>query len=75
MENDLVNTVKNVEAIGEQQYQEFVENRLEKRTVSLFETIKKNKLALFRTPTAKETSKQKMKLNSVKQDCAMFGFC
>ena len=72
MGNDLVNTVKNVEAIGEQQYQEFVENRLEKRTVSLFETIKKNKLALFRTPKAKETSKQKMELNSVKQDCAMF---
>jgi len=72
MGNDLVNNVKNVEAIGEQQYQEFVENRLEKRTVSLFKTIKKNKLALFRTPKAKETSKHKMQLNSVKQDCAMF---
>ena len=71
-QNDLVNTVKNVEATGEQQYQEFVEDHLEKRTVSLFETIKKNKLALFRTPKVRETSKQKMQLNSVKQDCAMF---
>ena len=72
MGNDLVNTVKNVKAIGEQQYQELVENPLEKRTVSLFETIKKNKLALFRTPKTKETSKRKMQLNSIKQDCAMF---
>jgi len=72
MGNDLTNTVKNVEAIGEQQYQEYVEKRLEKRTVSVFETIKKNKLSLFKTPPAKEPSKQKMQLNSVKQDCAMF---
>lgn len=31
MGNDLVNTVNNVKAIGEQQYQEFVENHLEKK--------------------------------------------
>ena len=43
-------TARKIEEIRKVQYQEFVTERLEKRTASLFEPIKRNKLSLLSSP-------------------------
>jgi hypothetical protein len=51
-------TIKTIEEMGKTQYEAFVTERLEKRTTSLYEPIKRNKLALFSSPPpCKEKSK------------------
>ena len=72
MNGGVVTTINSIEAIGEKQYKEFVETSLEKKNISLFETVKKNKLSLFSTPPVKETSRQKLQITLLKKDCALF---
>ncbi|KAK3736761.1 hypothetical protein QZH41_008001 [Actinostola sp. cb2023] len=72
MNSDVVTTVRTIEAIGKKKCQDFVENRLEKKTKPLFDTIEKNKLPLFSTPPVKQISRQKLQINSLKQNCALF---
>lgn len=72
MNGNVVNSINSIETIGEEQYKEFVESRLEKKDKPLFEAIKKNKLLLFRTPPAKETSRQQLHITSLKKDCTLF---
>lgn len=57
--------------IGKEQYEIYVEERLEKCEKPITEVITKNKLALFRTP-AKRSSRQKMQVTALKNDCSLF---
>ena len=50
MDSSVADTVRTVEEIGKQEYQQFVTERFEKRTTSLFDPIKRNKLSLFSSP-------------------------
>ena len=54
-------------------YEEFVADRIVKKTVSLFEPIKANKLPLFNCPTAK-TRKGALaqQVSTLKQNCSLF---
>ena len=71
--NEVVsNTVREVTNIGEQQYQQFVSERLENATKPVTETIKKNKLPLFRSPPIKSTSKEKTAISALKHDRDLF---
>ena len=54
---DALERLKNIESVGNTQCEKFVSERLEERTKSLFDPIKRNKLNLF---------------TSVKSDCALF---
>ena len=66
----VVTTVKQVEALGEAQFQTFVTERLVQRTKPLSEPIKRNKLALCSSPPPKDVSKTKQQ--SLKSDCSLF---
>ena len=57
MLHSVVETVKTLESVGQNQYREFVTERLEARSKSLFEPIKQNKLPLFsKIKVKRETS-------------------
>ena len=57
LDASVVETIKMIE------YEALVTERLEKRTTSLYEPIKRNKLALFSSPpSCKEKSKDKMQI-------------
>ena len=61
----VVETVRTVEQLGKDQYQQFVTKKLQERTTPLFDTIQKNKLPLFSSPPAtKEESSDKLKIAS-----------
>ena len=69
----VVETVRTVEQLGKDQYQQFVSKRLRERTTPLFDTIQKNKLPLFSSPPAtKEKSSDKLKIASLKSNCSLF---
>ena len=82
-EQDLVNvmskTVVNKESlksvletlsIGTVQKSDFIEERLVKKIMSLYDDIKMNKLLLLNSTVASKSSKEKIKL--VKTDCRLF---
>ena len=72
-DSKVVETVRTVEQLGKDQYQQFVTKKLRERTTPLFDTIQKNKLPLFSSPPAtKEKSSDKLKIASLKSNCSLF---
>ena len=72
-DSKVVETVRTVEQLGKDQYQQFVAKKLRERTTPLFDTIQKNKLPLFCSPPAtKEKSSDKFKIASLKSNCSLF---
>ena len=57
---------------GKKQYDDFVQTRLRTCEVSIHTSIPKNKLPLFRAKNAVSTSKERLKMVSLKQDCKLF---
>ena len=51
MPKEVINFVKGAKMIGQDQYELFVTERLERGNVAITDTIKHNKVALFGTPT------------------------
>ena len=56
----VVETVKTLESVGQNQYREFVTEILKAKSNSLFEPIKQNKLPLFSSHPLKSKSKKKL---------------
>ena len=67
----VVNTVKKIRSIGQQQYKNFVNERLINRTVALQAPIKRNKFDLLSTQP-KKSNPGRLKLGDAKSDCALF---
>lgn len=72
VDNDVAETVRKIETLGEEQYGRFVVERLEQCEVPITETLQKNKLPLFSWPPVKVESKQKAQLAALKSDCSLF---
>ena len=72
MDTSVVETVRRVETIGEEQYKNYVEERLEKCEKPITKVITKNKLAFFRIPVKHQSSKQKMQVTALKNNCSLF---
>ena len=72
MSDDVVETVKNVLTIGQQQYNSYVKTRLKQRTTPISDPIPKNKLLLFNNSGQKAPSKDKSKVVLLKNDCSLF---
>ena len=67
MNKDAIRTVNTVEEMGQRQFSEFVEHRLKSASNKpLSDIVSKNKLALFSTPQAKQRSRSKEKVASLK---------
>ena len=69
----VVKPVEEVEIFRQEQFETFVKERFSKeKTKNMHDPIKKNKLALFRSPRQKEPSKDKQQISTFKSDCALF---
>ena len=72
--NDAVATsIRSIEEIGKEQYNKYLEERLEKAVISIDQKITKNALTLFRNSKAKVASKQNQKVKSLRDNVALFG--
>ena len=67
----VVETVKTSESVKQNQYREFVTERLEARSKSLFEPIKQNKLPLFSSHLLKSKSKEQRHVASLKRNVSL----
>jgi len=72
VENEVIQAVKNVITIGQEQYNTFVEERFEKRTKEVTSVISKNKLPLLKNPLEQKSDKKKVEVAALKDDCALF---
>lgn len=69
---DVTSTVRNIECIGSEQYDNYVKDRLVERCTPINDVIKKNNLPLFQSPGKRTVSKTKLQISSLKNDCALF---
>lgn len=65
-------SLRNLEKTGKQQYEAYVQDVLVKRTKSINDTIKKNKLSLFKQPCNNAPSKQGRQIAALKNDVSLF---
>ena len=69
----VVATIRSLEDIGRSQYQEFVTNVIEKRSQSIHTAIKRNSLAIFKSPKPKVTPKKGKKIKALQNKVSLFG--
>ncbi len=72
MNAQVAETVRRIKTLGEEQYTEYVTERLEECTTPITQTIPKNKLPLFSRPPVKSKSRHKEQLAALKSDCGLF---
>lgn len=72
MNEEVVQTVRTVRQLGEQQFKAFLKERLEDKTKLLTDALKKNNLPTFNVQEKKLVSKDKAKITVLKEDCALF---
>lgn len=63
---------RHIKRVGNEQYSDFVKERLEDRTKSLTDPIKRNKFPLFSSQPTRKVSKEEQQIASLKQDCSLF---
>ena len=72
VDKSVVHTVRSLEETGKKQYKDFVKKVLLERTTSIHDPIKRNSLALFKTPQSKILPK-KGKMKVLQNNVAPFG--
>ena len=72
MDDTVVKTVRNVTKIGEKQSNSFANERLVERSKPVTQPLKKNYLPTFTSTNKKTVSKDKTKVEVLKDDCASF---
>ena len=72
MGDEVVKTIRNASKIGEEQFKSFVEGRFIDGSKPVTDTLKKNNLPTLSTPTKKAVSKDKAKVQVLREDCSLF---
>ena len=65
-------SLNNIESVGKGQYELFIKERLRERSKLIDDGILRKNLPLWKPGSKSSTSKEKMKLKSVKTDCQLF---
>ena len=72
MNESVANTVRTVELLGRNQYEEYRQSVLVDCTRSIHDPIKKNSLPTFKCPTRKDKTKQAHQIENMKCDVRLF---
>ena len=67
-----VDALRHAREVGQQQFDNFVRERLVERTKPIEDTIHRNKLKIFGTPASKPSGEGKQQLKSLKNDLGLF---
>ena len=68
----VTDNIQSMESRGQVQFKEYMSERIETRTKSLYEPIKRNKLLLLSTPITKQMTSTASQISALKQDCNLF---
>ena len=69
---NVVTTVNPIETLGNDQFSDFIKDRLKSPTKSLFDPIRKNKLPLFSQTTTKRMSTKQIEVATIKKNFQLF---
>ena len=72
MNSSAADSVINAKNIGKVQYDQYVQKRLVTCEQSIYDAIPKNNLPIFRAKNTVSTSKGKLKMTSLKDDCKLY---
>ena len=68
----VIDTVRQIEKLGEEQYDAYVKEWLVSQTKPISDPIKKNNLPLFSRPPVREKKKSQLLVTSLRNDCFLF---
>lgn len=68
----VIDTVNQIEKLGQDQYEAYVSERLVNQTKNITDPIKRNNLPLFSRPPIREKTRSQQQLSSMKNDCSLF---
>ena len=68
----VVDTVHQIEKLGLDQYEAYVEERLVNQTKPITDPLKRNNLHLFSRPPVREKSSKQIQLSTLKNNCLLF---
>lgn len=68
----VINTVRHIEKLGQEQYDTYVNERLVNQTKPITDPIKRNNLPLFSRPPVRQKSRTQLQVSSLKNDCSLF---
>ena len=68
----VVDVVQQIEKLGLNQYEAYVEDRLVKQCIPISNPIKRNNLHLFSRPPVKRKSNKQLQLSALKNNCSLF---
>ncbi|KAJ8385835.1 hypothetical protein AAFF_G00181910 [Aldrovandia affinis] len=68
----VINTLHQIEKLGQEQYDTYVNERLVHQTKPITDPIKRNNLHIFNRPPVREKSRTQFQVLSLKNDCSLF---
>ena len=68
----VTNTVRQIEKLGQEQYNTYVDERLVNQTKPITDSIRRNNLPLFSRSPVREKSRTQLQVSSLKNDCSLF---
>ena len=71
----VINTVRQIEKLGQEQYHTYVNERLVNQTKPITDPIRRNNLPLFSRSPVREKSRTQLQLLSLKNDCSLLSGC
>ena len=72
MSDEVVATLQSVQNKGKDQYEQFVQTRLQDPSVSFYDNISKNNITLFKSRSMTSTSKTPPKMRNLKSNVELF---
>ncbi|XP_032225612.2 uncharacterized protein LOC5501401 [Nematostella vectensis] len=72
MDNEVAETIVNLDALGKSQYSSFLKDVIKDRTVAIGKSLKQNKLPLFRKQASRNKSKQSKTIFLLQNNVALF---
>ena len=68
----IVDTVRKIEKLGQDQYDTYISERLVNQMKHIDDPIPRNNLSLFSQPVVREKSRVHQQIKSLKSDCSLF---
>ena len=68
----VINTVRQIEKLGQEQHDSYVLEILINQTKSITDPIKRNNLPLFSRPPVRDKTRTQLQVSSLKNDCSLF---
>ena len=68
----IVDTVRKIEKLGQDQYDTYISERLVNQMKHIDDPIPRNNLSLFSQPVVREKSRVQQQIKSLKSDCSLF---